>query len=74
MSESKPAQTAENTPEKVALDLLQMIAHIEKKALHSGASEGWMSADREWLLDTYAECIRTIREPQNRMASSVQQP
>ena len=57
-----------NTPEKVALDLMQMIAHVEMKALHSGAADGWTSADRAWMLDTYAECIRTIREPQNRMA------
>lgn len=51
----------DNTPEKVALDLLRMIAHIEKRTLHSGPPDGWMAADRPWLLRTYGECIAAVR-------------
>jgi hypothetical protein len=52
----------DNSPEKVALDLLRSIAMVEKRALHSGAPEGWTSATRSWLLRTYAECMLAVRE------------
>jgi hypothetical protein len=67
MADNAGSRGAENTPEKVALDLLYIIAHLERRALHSGASEGWTSADRQWVLSTYTECIRAIRDDsQNR--------
>jgi hypothetical protein len=53
-------------PERVAMDLLQIVAHIERKALHSGAADGWQTASREWVLDTYAECLRAVLEPDSR--------
>ena len=61
MSDQRPIiQAAHNTPEQVALTLFHIIARVEGKSLD------WNGADREWILDTYAECIRTIREPQTR--------
>lgn len=56
-----PVQVESNSAEKVALDLLHVIAHVERKALHSGAAEGWTSADRAWILRTYGECIQAVR-------------
>jgi hypothetical protein len=56
-----------NTPEQVALSLFHIIAQIERKALNPAPPpQGWTVADREWVLDTYGECIRTIWEPQTR--------
>ena len=66
----------DNTPEKVALDLLKTIAHIEKRTLHSGPPDGWMAADRSWLLRTYAECIAAVRAgtPVAAVASAYRRP
>jgi len=55
---------AHNTPEQVALALFHMIASVEQRAMHSGTTGGWKSADRQWILTTYAECLCTIQEPQ----------
>ena len=51
------------TPEKVALDLLRTIAHLERRALHDMPPDGWESATREWVLGTYAECLAAVRAP-----------
>lgn len=64
MADQAAGGVENNTPEKIALELMQMIAHIEKKALHSGPAPGWEAADRSWLLATYAECIRAVRTPE----------
>ncbi len=48
----------ENSPEEIAYKLLVTIAANEKKSLHGAAT-----ADRKWLLDTYAECLSTVRNP-----------
>ena len=56
------------SPEKVALELVQMLSHIERKSLHSGPPSGWEGADRKWLLDTYSECILAIRDPVERLS------
>ena len=61
MSDQRPViQAAHNTPEQVALSLFHIIARVEGKSLD------FNGADREWILNTYAECIRAIREPQAR--------
>jgi hypothetical protein len=64
MADPAAMSVESNTPEKIALELMQMIAHIEKMALHSGPSQGWTSADRQWLLSTYAQCIEAVRSPE----------
>lgn len=64
MADTAPLTLENNTPEKIALELMQMVAHIEKKALHSGPAAGWTAADRGWLLQCYAECIQAVRSPE----------
>ena len=44
----------------VALALLDLIAESEKKILRSSGSK-FANTDRKWILDTYAECLKTIR-------------
>jgi hypothetical protein len=51
----------ENSPEEVAYKLLQNIASQEKKTLVVKSD-----AERKWLLDTYAECLMTVRNPSGR--------
>ncbi|MBV9548752.1 MAG: hypothetical protein JO256_03655 [Alphaproteobacteria bacterium] len=47
--------------EDVALKLLYLVAWGENIDL-----EGWAKADRDWILGTYAECLRAVKDPQSR--------
>ena len=50
------------SPEAVALDLLDKIAAVENKVFHTSSQAGPLSAaDREWILNTYAECLTATR-------------
>jgi hypothetical protein len=55
----------ENSPEQIAYKLLQIIASIEEKSLVSSMASK-ATANRKWLLDSYAECLRTVRSPAGR--------
>lgn len=52
-------QISENTPEGVAYKLLELVAVAEGKKLQSGAP----SADRDWILSTYAQCLQAVTRP-----------
>jgi len=58
----------ENSPEQVAYKLMEKIADVENMILYT-PSNGSRStvADRKWILDTYAECLKTVRNPANRV-------
>ena len=47
-----------DSEEAVAFALLQMVAQAEGKLAADGALTG---VDREWILDTYAECRMAIK-------------
>jgi hypothetical protein len=49
----------ENSPENVALRLVEIIASIENKQLRGHLAH---PADRQWLLDTYSECLQAVQE------------
>lgn len=59
----------ENTPEQIAYELMTCIAHNERKTLRIAHGDP-ATADRKWILDTYAECIQTVREPHRRFSKS----
>lgn len=61
MADASVVHIGENSPEKVALDLVQHIARMEGKILYQNRDSREQTADRKWLLDTYAECIDTVR-------------
>ena len=52
------------SPEEVAYKLLYVVAWGEDKDL-----DAWGKADRKWILDTYAECLLTVKKPEARMTS-----
>jgi hypothetical protein len=59
----------ENSPEHVAYRLLMNVAFMEDKLIAYGGSNSTKpTADRKWLLDTYAECLNTVRHPQMRVS------
>jgi hypothetical protein len=52
----------ENSPEEVAYKLLHDIGYAEGKRFTHGTNNP-ATVDRQWLLSTYAECLRTVRDP-----------
>jgi hypothetical protein len=52
------------SPEEIAYKLLYAVAWGENIDL-----DGWAKADRKWILDTYAECLLTVKDPVARMAA-----
>lgn len=59
MADNTVVHLGENSPEQVALKLLTMVAHSEKKGLF-GTTAGDL-ADRQYILDTYAECLSAVK-------------
>jgi hypothetical protein len=56
----------ENSSEYVVYKLLETIASQEGKVLHRATSSAKATAEKKWLLDTYAECLLAVRVPQSR--------
>ena len=52
------------TAESVALQLLHIVAHAENKSLHEGVTTGQSKPDREWIIQTYRECLLAVQHPQ----------
>jgi hypothetical protein len=61
MADDTVVHIGENSPEYVALQLLRIVAAIENKVFNSSSG-----VDRKWVLDTYAECLNAIQNPQGR--------
>jgi hypothetical protein len=58
MADAPVTHIGENSPEEVAYKLFRHIGSSESKSLGSGTT-----ADREWILKTYAMCLETVRSP-----------
>lgn len=61
-------ETGSWTPEHIAYVLLMAIAKGEGKSL-TGGSTG-VAPDRKWLLDTFAECMLAVRDPDKRLGQA----
>ena len=60
MAENPIVHISENSPEEVAYKLLQLVADVENRERYGHGSN---PVDREWVLRTYAQCIRAVRLP-----------
>ena len=62
MAEQTVVHMGENSPEQVAYRLMQDVARVENKLLHANVvAPDQTSADRQWILGTYVECVRAVR-------------
>lgn len=52
---------SESSPEHVAFRLMLEIAKVEKKALTGHPGLRGTAADRQWVLDTFSECLEAVR-------------
>ena len=59
MADDTTVHIGENSPEQIAFKLLQLVGLAEKKSLNTPGT----SADRDWILKTYAQCLRTVQAP-----------
>lgn len=59
MADAPVVHVGENSPEEVALKLLRIIALGEKMNVSTHGTGN--NPDRKWILSTYGECIRTVR-------------
>lgn len=50
-----------DSPELVALALLERVARSEGRHFEAKPGEGMTVADRRWILDTYFECLTAVR-------------
>ncbi len=58
MADNTVVHIGENSPEQVAFRLLEKIADVEDRPLYLSREK--KSADRKWILDTYAECLLAV--------------
>jgi hypothetical protein len=63
MADAPVVHIGENSPEKVALDLLRMVASVERKLLthREHPDHGHEIATRQWILSTYYECFHVVQ-------------
>ena len=68
MADTTTVHTSENSPEHVAWKLFLEVANAEGKDVWAGAGKA-TKPDRQYILDTYAECIMAVRVPANRQSN-----
>ncbi len=59
-----PFTISPGTPEEVAFRLLEVIALKEGKNLGTPPNDVGDAPDRDWVLQTYRECLYVVRNPQ----------
>ncbi len=53
MADDRVVQIADNSPEQVAFNLMEHIRAAERLRMDG--------IDRDWILDTYSQCLRAVR-------------
>lgn len=62
MANAPIVHIGENSPEQVALKLLEAVAKVERKLLYPAQNpEPDTVASRKWILDTYGECLEAVK-------------
>jgi hypothetical protein len=61
MADSNTVHIASNSPEHIAYRLLEHVASVERKSFFANAAERFEPATRDWILDTYAECLEATK-------------
>lgn len=60
MADNAVVHIGENSPEQVALKLLQAVAASENMNVPPFRG-GDVHADRKWILDAYTECLEAVK-------------
>lgn len=67
MADAPVVHIGENSPERIAYTLLQNIMNVEKMSFSGSPSGGYSTADRKYILDTYAEALDAVQSPTSRL-------
>jgi hypothetical protein len=62
MPDSPVVHIGENSPEGVAFKLFTEVVLVE---IHNAGQKSKMT--KKWILDTYAECLMSVRAPGSRL-------
>ncbi len=65
MADAPVVHIGENSPEYVAYRLLESVARAEGKLLTAMAGDP-RAADRDYILNTYAECLEAVKDRRER--------
>lgn len=60
MAEETVVHIGENSPERIAYRLLEDVARVEGRSLFALTGQDPDAADRDYILDTYSECLRAV--------------
>jgi hypothetical protein len=66
MADAPIVHIGENSPEHVAYQLFREIARSEKKHIINAPASHTTEVNAKWILDTYAECLRAVKDPFSR--------
>ena len=67
MADQPVVHIGENSPEHVAYQLMLQISFVEGKVLHGKPGGKKETASRQWILDTFSECMIAVRAPGRRL-------
>ncbi len=67
MADQPVVHIGENSPEHVAYQLMLQISSAEGKVFHGNPGGKKEIASRQWILDTFAECMVAVRAPLRRL-------
>ena len=70
MGDTSIVHVGENSPEYVAFRLMEKIAASEGRIFNDRPNGTYQSADREWILSTYRECLSAVLGPRGSAACS----
>ena len=63
MADETVVHIGENSPEHIAYRLLEDVARVEGRSFYARIGQDAEAADRDYILDTYAECLRAVGQP-----------
>ena len=66
---SRSARVLSSSAEGMAYKLMQRIAAIENRNLSAKPRPGKTPVDRNWILNTYSECIEAVKGDRLRAAN-----
>ena len=63
MAETTEVKLSGVSSEDAALRLLHMVMAVEKKSTSGHPSDGFTTADRDYLLKTFSACMMAVKQP-----------
>lgn len=63
MADTTEVRLSGVSSEDAALRLFQMVLNVEKKTTSNNPADGYATADRNYVLKTFAACMQAVKSP-----------